>query len=374
MQGNHAPPTLLPYELKNEAAGVDIRMDPEQGTHMGWLADVLVALLGFAHALASWLYFSRERRWWLWSCGWVLATVSCLVAAQTQPVLGYGLFAAMVALWTIWWTHIRPSATRNWVPENRNQATATIHGGILTVHNVRNFNWTDKRSFTEAWEDRAYELAGLDGLDLFVCTWGDPRIAHIMVSFDFAGGPPLCFSIETRREVGERWTPLAGFMRSYELLMLAADERDVVKSRVNIRNEDVRLYRIYSTPEMRRRILDRYIAQINTLARRPRFYNTVFANCTIEVALLVHAAGHKFPLDWRLFVSGHVPEYLYDLELLDQSHPFAELKAMADVSSKSKAADGDPDYSRRIRAIAADPHAVENIAAPGVRPIAPAGG
>ena len=329
---------------------------------MGWLVDVLVAFVGLAHAIASWLYFSREKHWWLWSLGWVLATASCIWAAQTQPVFGYGLFAAMFTVWTVWWTHIRPSATRNWVPENRNQATATIHGGMLTVHNVRNFNWTDKRTFVETWEDRTYELSRLDGLDLFVCTWGDPRIAHIMVSFDFADRPPLCFSIETRREVGERWTPLAGFMRSYELLMLAADERDVVRSRINIRNEDIRLYRVYSTAEMRRRILDRYIAQINRLARRPRFYNTVFANCTIEVALLVHAAGQKFPLDWRLFVSGHVPEFLYDLKLLDQTRPFAELKALADISEKSKTADADPAYSRRIRVGIPDPHAVAQLA------------
>lgn len=325
---------------------------------MGWLVDVLIALLGLAHAIASGLYFSREERWWLWPIAWVLATTSCIVAAQTHPVLGSGLFAAMVALWTIWWLLIRPSAKRNWVPENCIQATASIHDGILTIHNVRNFNWTDKRTFAEAWEDRSYELAGLNGLDLFVCTWGDPRIAHIMVSFDFTDRPPLCFSIETRREIGERWTPLAGFMKSYELLMLAADELDVVRSRINLRNEDVRLYRVYSTPEMRRRILARYVKQINKLARRPRFYNTVFANCTIEVALLIRAAGQNVPFDWRLLVSGHVPEYLYDLKLLDQTRPFVELKALADISSKSKAADADPAYSRRIRVGIPDPQIV----------------
>ena len=329
---------------------------------MGWLVDVLITFLGLAHALASWFYFSREERWWIWPVGWTLATASCLVAAQTNSVLGYGLFAAIITIWTGWWVHIRPSATRNWVPENRIQATASIHGSILTIHNVRNFNWTDKRTFSEAWEDRSYELSNLSGLDLFVCTWGDPRIAHIMVSFDFADQPPLCFSIETRREIGERWTPTAGFMKSYELLMLAADERDVIRSRINLRNEDVRLYRVYSTPEMRRRILARYVKQINKLARRPRFYNTVFANCTIEVALLVRAAGQRVPFDWRLFVSGHVPEYLYDLELLDQTRPFVELKALADISRKSKAADADPAYSRRIRMGIPDPQIVAGVA------------
>jgi hypothetical protein len=324
---------------------------------MGWLIDLAVVVLGVAHAIAAWLYFSREDRAWLWPLAWTLATVACVVAAQSDPQFGYGLFAGLVALWTVWWVGLRPSKTRNWVPENRFQSSATVHGDTLTVHNLRNFEWTGKRTFAERWEERTYDLSKLTAIDMFVCTWGDPRIGHTMVSFDFDGSPPLCFSIETRREVGEKWTAFAGFMKSYELLMLAADERDIVKSRINLRSEDVRLYRVYSTPEMRRKILARYVSQMNRLAQRPRFYNTVFANCTIEIAMMVRAAGHAFPLDWRLLVSGYVAEFLYDLQLLDPSRPFAELKTMADISAKSKAADTDTDYSRRIRAGLPDPQA-----------------
>ena len=326
------------------------------------LLDASVVLLGAAHAIAAWLYFSREPRGWLWPLAWVAATVTCVLAAQAQPWIGYGLFAAVVALWTAWWTRIRPSTKLNWVPENRHQATGKFDGDTLTVRHVRNFDWKGKRDFTERWEDRTFDLAKLQGLDLFVCTWGNPRIAHTMVSFDFGDATPLCFSVETRREVGERWTPLAGFMRSYELMVIAADERDVVRSRLNLRNEDVRLYRVWAADEMRRKLLRRYVRQMNRLAARPRFYNTVFANCTIEIAMIVRAAGHKFPLDWRLLVSGYVAEFLYDLELLDRSRPFAALKENADIRAKSKAADGDAAYSRRIRLGLADPQAAANTA------------
>lgn len=323
-----------------------------------WLPDALVILIGLAHAIAAWLYFSREPNGWLWPLGWIAATVACVLAAQTNPWIGYGLFAAVVSLWTAWWTRIRPAAAANWVPENRHQATGRFDGDTLTVRHVRNFDWKGKRDVTERWEDRRYDLTKLQGLDLFVCTWGDPRIAHTMVSFDFADGSPLCFSVETRREVGERWTPLAGFMRSYELFMIAADERDVVRSRINLRNEDVRLYRVWATDDIRRKLLRRYVKQMNRLATRPRFYNTVFANCTIEIAMIVRAAGHKLPLDWRLLVSGYVAEFLYDLKLLDRARPFAALKESADIKAKSKAADSDADYSRRIRDGLADPQGV----------------
>jgi hypothetical protein len=327
-------------------------------TMMEWLLGALIAFVGLAHAIASWLYFARDQRelWWLWSLGWVLATVACIAAAHTSEWTGYGLFAGLVAVWTVWWVAIQASTTLDWVAENRYQATGQIVGNTLVIRHVRNFDWKGKRTFEERWEERVYDLAKLRALDLFVCFWGNPRIAHVMLSFDFADGAPICFSVETRREITERWTPLAGFMKSYELLIIAGDERDLVRNRINIRGEDVRLYRVFTTPDMRRRILEGIVGQMTRLAERPRFYNTIFHNCINEIARIVWTSGQKFPLDWRILFSGYVAEYLYDIELLDPSRPFAALKAHSDIRARSLAADQDPLYSRRIRDGLADPN------------------
>jgi Domain of unknown function (DUF4105) len=254
------------------------------------LMDAVVMATGLAHALAAYLYFSRETNVIIWPVAWLAATGACLAMAWGgNGWFGYGLFAGIVALWTLWWTNLRPAGQRDWVEENAYQATGAIVGDILVVKNVRNLNWLNKRDFDPHWEDRTYDLATLKAMDLFVCTWGEPRIAHTMVSFDFGERPALCFSIETRREKGERWTALAGLMRSYELIVIVGDERDLVRSRVNVRGETVRLYRVASTNAIQRRILARYIAQMNRLATRPRFYNTLFSNCTTEVARLALA-------------------------------------------------------------------------------------
>ena len=102
---------------------------------MEWLLGMLVAFVGIAHAIASWLYFARrpKERWWLWSVAWVVATVACIAAAHTAPIQGYGLFAGLVAVWTFWWVTIQASTTLEWVPENRYQATGEIVGDTLTV-------------------------------------------------------------------------------------------------------------------------------------------------------------------------------------------------------------------------------------------------
>ena len=45
-----------------------------------------------------------------------------------------------------------------------------------------------------------------------------------MVSFGFAGGDYLCFSIETRKEKGEDYSAVKGLFRQFELIYIVADE------------------------------------------------------------------------------------------------------------------------------------------------------
>ena len=69
-------------------------------------------------------------------------------------------------------------------------------------------------------------------------------IAHILVSFGFEDGRYLVFTVETRKEKGERYSELGGFFKEFELSIVATDERDAVRVRTNVRDEDVYLYRI----------------------------------------------------------------------------------------------------------------------------------
>ena len=48
-------------------------------------------------------------------------------------------------------------------------------------------------------------------------------------------------SIETRKEVGESYSAVAGFFKQYELYYVAADEPDVVRPPPDFRGEPVYL-------------------------------------------------------------------------------------------------------------------------------------
>jgi Domain of unknown function (DUF4105) len=310
---------------------------------------VILTAVGILHAFAAYFYFSKERHAVPWAAGWVALTALALWQLPIYPVATAISFCGAIAAWSWWWESIPALSARNWVPEDARQATATLVGDHLSVHDVRNFIWKGRHDFVPRWEERSYDLANLSAVDLFVSTWGDPRVAHLILSFAFTDNVALAFSIETRREATERWSILAGFMKSYELCIIAADERDVIRVRSNIRHERVWRYRIRTTPGMRRRMLVRYIDLLNDVAARPRFYNSLYRNCTTEIVHILRAAGRPVPLDWRLVVSGYVPQYLYQHRLIPTDQPFDKIQAEADIGALAQAADADLAFSAAIR-------------------------
>lgn len=310
---------------------------------------LVIGVLGAVHAAAAFFYFSKARHAAVWAAGWLSLAAICAWSFPFQAMGSSVVFGGALASWTLWWTSIRALLRRQWVDENAYQATGQIDGERLVIHNCRNFRWRTRQNYTPQWDEAVYDLNDLEALDLFTSSWGDPRIAHLIVSFVFRSVPPLAFSIETRRETNEKWSTLAGFMKAYELLIIAAPETDLVLVRTNIREETVHRYRLRSTPMMRRHLLNQYINEMNRLAARPRFYNTVFNNCTTEVARILRAAGRSIPFSWPLIISGYVPRYFYDIGLLDQRLPFAEIHAAGDIGARARDAQSVAEFSTRIR-------------------------
>ena len=280
-----------------------------------------------------------------------LAALVALFFQRTRRLAGLGFALALVPVLLVW-SSAKPSNDRDWQPEVAVLPYATIDGDLVTVHNIRNFDYRTETDVTPAYYDRTFDLRRLDQVDLGASYWMGPAIAHLFVTFGF-GDDHLAISIEARKDRTRPYATLPGFFRQYELVYVVADERDAIRVRTNYRNdppEQVYLFRLIGSMEERRRIFLDYLRDINELHEHPRFYNTLTTNCTTMI--LAHAAvnARHAAYSWKVLLSGYAPEYAYEVGRLDQSLPFEELKERGHINVAARVADQAPDFSRRIRA------------------------
>src|SRR5512138_3736980 len=209
-----------------------------------------------------------------------------------------GAVVLVAALAVGWWVGLRPSNDRDWRLDVARLATAVVRGDRVTVRNVRNFQYRSVEDFDQHWEERTYDLSLLDGLDIFFIDWGPKLYNHTILSWSFADGQRLAISVEVRKRRDQDYSAWKAFFRQYELVYVAADERDVIKLRTNYRREQVYLYRVITTRGSARALLLAYLDAMNEIARRPLWYNALVANCTTVIRQRVIHAGGRLPFSW----------------------------------------------------------------------------
>jgi hypothetical protein len=281
---------------------------------------------------------------------WVAVGLATLIAVtKGRTVFGLGCFAVAFAGLLLWWHQILPSNQRVWADDVSRTASGRVDGNLVTLYNVRNFDWRSDTDYTQRWETRTYDLERLDSVEMVLSYWSMRAIAHVLVSFGFGDGSHVVFSVEIRREKRESFSEVGGFFKEFELSVIAADERDVIRVRTNVRGEDDYLYRIRMPVEDIRALFLAYVNEANILVNTPRFYNTITVNCTTLVYhMLRHIVGH-LPLDYRLLFSGYLPSYVYKVGGLDSRYSLEQLRAFGRITDRAKAADQSATFSQEIR-------------------------
>ena len=312
-------------------------------------------------AAAFWLAFLLGLAWaatalWVQFPGapWVLALLALaalgVIWARLQTRWGWAALAACAAVIGLWYFSLTPRLDRDWADDVAHIVTADISDDQVTLHNVRNFRWTDDSSAQEHWETRSYDLSKLVSADVLTSSWSSPAIAHLLVSFGFSDGQRVVFSVEIRKEKGEAFSSIGGFFRQFELALIAADEADIIKLRTNFRSEDAHLYPVNLPPEALRTMFLQYVDLGNRISAQPEFYNTVTANCTSVVWGLSHALKADVPWDRSLVFSGYLPEFLMRMGILQGAGTLNDIIQRAAISAKAKALPDGADFSAGIRA------------------------
>lgn len=252
---------------------------------------------------------------------WVAFALSVLGIYATQHFFSRSkdvvLYIVFFAFSLVWYFSIPAKQDREWNPEVARILNYERQGDWVTLHNVRNFAWNEDGTYQERWETRQIDLNQISGINIITSYWMGPQIAHTLVSFDFKNSKPLTFSIEIRKEKDEEFSAIGGFFRKYEVSLVAADEKDIIYTRSNVRNEQVYFFPINMKAAEMKALFEEYLEQADQLSQEPKWYNTLTSNCTTLVFDMVQAISkHELPVDYRLLASGYLPNYLYDLGAL----------------------------------------------------------
>ena len=260
------------------------------------------------------------------------------------------LFVPSVVVLAAWLLH-QPSNERDWQSDVAILPYAEFDGDTVIVHNIRNCDYRSETNYVVHHYTKSFRVSDVQSLDLYLVNWGIPAASHAMMSFGFSSNEYLCVSIETRKQKGQDYSTLRGFFRNYELIYVVADERDVVRLRTNYRTgENVYLYRTkpVSLDVVRNIFLD-YLRSINRLHEEPEWYNALTANCMVEAFRHATPYGPRAHWHWTVFLNGYFDRTMYESGAICTNRPFAETKAAALVNARAKAADKDPEFSKRIR-------------------------
>ena len=248
-------------------------------------------------------------------------------------------------------TVLRPSNERDWTPEQAVLPYAEHLGNEMRVHNIRYCKYNSDEDVKVEHYDKTFDLDRIKSVDFLICPIpGIPGVAHTMLSFGFEDDQYLGVSVEIRKEKGESYDPIKGFLRQYEIMYVLADERDLIQLRTNHWQNEVFVYRTRATPEAARDLLVDIMHRVNKLRVAPEYYDTLTNNCTTNIARHVNRLfPNRIPLDYRVLLAGYSDRMAFDLGLLDTDTTFEATKAQAEVNYLAYLYRNDADFSTKIR-------------------------
>mgnify|MGYP002005031485 FL=1 len=249
---------------------------------------------------------------------------------------------------------LSPSNNRSWVNDNARNAVADFDGNIVKIKNIRDFNWRTTRDYDERWIEQEFDLRTVTDIWLTL-EYFDPKrrqMAHTILSFEFADGRRLACSIEVRREEGERYHPIQGMFRKYELIYVWGTERDIIGVRTRCRKNSVtHLFKAIVLGEgNERRMLESYLSRTNNLAENPEWYNTITNTCTTNIVRHVNEVyPGRVPRAISILMPGLSPKLLERANLIEMKGTIEQTLAASVIDSKADEWNGDDDFGDTIR-------------------------
>ena len=202
---------------------------------------------------------------------------------------------------------------RNWYPYLANTTRVQLDGDRFTVAPVTDWSYAASGPTSQTYVSASHNISNVQGVWFVVEP--DPKLsfaAHTFMLFEFPGDHLLGLTIEARREANEDYSALAGTFNQFELAYLWGTAHDLLTRRAVMLQHRVMIYPVNIPRDQMQTMLRNVLARTQSLEYTPRYYNTLFSNCTNELA---KAAGfHWAP---AFILTGESDEYLFNRHLLN---------------------------------------------------------
>lgn len=265
------------------------------------------------------------------------------------------VFSSIIIIWAIIrHLKLRPSNDRSWVNDNDRLAKAEFGDNLVTIRNVRDFSWRTTKDFDENWIDMEFDLNKISKL-WFVLEYFEPKrkqMAHTIMVFESEDGKRIACSIEVRREKGERYHPLKGLFRQYELIYVWSTESDVIGVRTRCRRKSVtHLFEaIVLGPGNERRMFESYLNRTNKLRISPEWYNTITNTCSTNIVRHVNEVyPGRVPRTMAILLPGISPRILKKNNLVKMGTSIDESMESSKIDEKAINWSGESDFGDWIR-------------------------
>ena len=276
---------------------------------------------------------------------------------STLTLLGLSLLIlSIIGIYSVWRRirHLTPSNDLSWVNENKYIAYAEIDNDEVILKNVRDFNWRTTKDFDEKWIEKKFKISDCTKIWLVLEYFYPTRrpIAHTLLSFEFKDGTRISCSIEVRREPGEKFSPIKGLLREFGIMYVWATEKDAIGVRSRCRKSETHLFEAIILGEGNQcRMLESYLRRTNQLYENPEFYNSLFNNCTTNIASHVNDVyPGRVPRAIGVILPGLSPKLLKRNNLVKlRGGSIKEEMRINQIETRARAWDQESDFGEIIR-------------------------
>ena len=266
------------------------------------------------------------------------------------------LFLGFILVAFVLWQVIKPVPLEgDWQQHLATPSIAEFEGDTVTVRNVRNYRYSPtEKDMIPNYYDRTYDLTQIKKVWYVTEPFNENQsAAHTFVSFEFQNGDFLAISIEARKTKDQTYSIYKGMARTYPLMYIVADERDVILLRANLRKDKVYVYPVkLGKPENARLVLVDMLTKMNELvSTKPEWYNTFYANCTSSIVQHVNklTPGRISNFSWQLWLTASADELAMKHGLLDTDLTIEKAREKFSINIASEKSGDIPSYSQDIR-------------------------